>query len=293
MKKTDTKIGIIGTGDMGSLICQNLLSAKYPVIIFDRQSSRMQPLVEKGASAVSGIENLVAGSDVIITSLPSSDIWINVMRESIIPATRRGQVIIDTGTVRPYQTREIASQLKASGVYLLDTPVSGGTAALKNLRLLVFAGGDQQVFEKFRPIIEAFAGTEYITYCGPSGSGQVVKGVNQLMMALSNAAYLEAIAFGTNQGISAETIQKAITDQDPMRKKLWQTAQRIAEKQGNEIDYKFRELPYFIDDAEHAAFSLPMTKALFDFCKDGQRVTIQDKRHAPAFWHELTRTSER
>ncbi|MCC5839294.1 MAG: NAD(P)-dependent oxidoreductase [Opitutales bacterium] len=188
----------------------------------------------------------------------------------------------------PHRARATGETLAERGVHFIDAPVSGGPAGARAQRLYVFMGGEAGVVEAVRPIIEAVAGPHYITHCGPIGSGQIAKGVNQLMMALANAAALEAIAFGVNNGLAPELIARAIGETDPLRQSIAAIARAIAAGESNTIDYKFRELPYFLDDARENGFSLPLTEALHDFCAPGERVTILDKRPAPGFWHELT-----
>jgi 3-hydroxyisobutyrate dehydrogenase-like beta-hydroxyacid dehydrogenase len=139
------------------------------------------------------------------------------------------------------------------------------------------------------PILQTVGGSDRITYCGPSGCGQVVKGVNQLMMGLVDAAYLEAISFGVNSGVDIETIQQAIGTEGRWRGDFNRTAARIADGNGNTVGVKFRELPYFLQAAEEAGFELPITQIVRAFCEKGEKVAIDDHRDAPSYWHELTR----
>ena len=166
-------------------------------------------------------------------------------------------------------------------------PVSGGPGGAESACLYMFAGGPETTVNQCRPILEAIGGPDQITYCGPSGCGQVVKGVNQLMMGVVNAAYLEAISFGINAGVDVETIEHAIGHAGRRRKDFSDTAQRIIQGKGQEVGVKFRELPYFLREASENGFVLPLTRTLYDFCDAGQRMVIDDNRPAPSFWHEL------
>jgi 3-hydroxyisobutyrate dehydrogenase-like beta-hydroxyacid dehydrogenase len=139
------------------------------------------------------------------------------------------------------------------------------------------------------PILQTIGGPDRITYCGPTGCGQVVKGVNQLMMGLVDAAYLEAISFGVNSGVDVEIIKQAIGSEGRWRVDFNRTAQRIADGQGNNVGVKFRELPYFLQAAEEGDFELPITKVVREFADKGERIVIDDHRQAPSYWHELTK----
>ena len=139
-----------------------------------------------------------------------------------------------------------------------------------------------------RPLLETVGGPERLTYCGPAGSGQVVKGVNQLMMGIVNAAYLEAIAFGVNEGVDAGVIRQAIGNEGRWRVDFNATAAQIEAGNGVNVGVKFRELPYFLQAASEAGYDLPITAAVRAYCDQGERVAVDDHREAPSYWHELT-----
>ncbi len=282
-------IGFIGLGDMGAPMAQNLLASGYQVIGFDLNGERLQRLVADGLTPATAAADVVRRSDVVAMSLPSSQSWVAVAENEILPHVRPDQVIIDFGTVTPPETRRLAARFADKGVDLLDVPLSGGARGAQNAQLYMFVGGKEETVERCRPILETVGGAERLTYCGPAGSGQVVKGVNQLMMGLVDAAYLEAIAFGVNEGVEAETIGQAIGGEGRWRADFGRIAQRIAEGEGNEVGVKFRELPYFLQAADEAGFDLPITRAVRQFCEPGERVVVDDHREAPSYWHELTK----
>lgn len=177
-------IGFIGLGEMGGPMVRNLLQAGYPVLGFDLDAQRLATAVAAGAIAGADVVDLVRQSHVIATSLPSSQAFVAVAEQEILPHVAAGQTVIDFGTVTPPQTRRLAERFADQGVDLLDVPVSGGPGGVKARQLYMFAGGVQATVDRCLPILEAVGGPQRITYCGPAGSGQVVKGVNQLMMGL-------------------------------------------------------------------------------------------------------------
>jgi 3-hydroxyisobutyrate dehydrogenase-like beta-hydroxyacid dehydrogenase len=120
----------------------------------------------------------------------------------------------------------------------------------------------------------------------------VVKGVNQLMMGLMAAAALEAVAFGVRGGVDAATVRDAIGDSGAMREYFNRIAARVAEGQGENVGVKFRELPYFLNEAVVDGFQLPLTQILYGYCNQGERVVIDDHRPAPSFWHELMEAAD-
>jgi 2-hydroxy-3-oxopropionate reductase len=274
---------------MGGHVTRNLLKAGYRVLAFDLAEDRLEGCVRAGAVAARDATQVVQDGDVVLTSLPSSQSFVAVADEIMVPNARIGQVFVDIGTVTPPETRRLATALERKGAALVDAPVSGGPAGAERGSLLVFAGGDVAAVERCRPILDILGGNGgRITYCGPAGCGQVVKGVNQLAMGLGNAAFLESVAFGVNAGVPAEVIAEAVGGDSGWRAIVRGIAGRVADGRGNEVGVKFRELPYFIREAKAAGFPLPLTELLYAFCDKGDRVVVDDNRPAPAFFRELT-----
>jgi 3-hydroxyisobutyrate dehydrogenase-like beta-hydroxyacid dehydrogenase len=283
-------IGFIGLGAMGGPMAANLLRAGYAVVVFDTNPARVAECEAKGGHRAANAGDVVAASEVILLSLPSSDAFVDVADRELLPVSRTTQVFIDLGTTTPPETRRLAAVFVERGAALLDVPLSGGSEGAQAARLRMFAGGDRAVFDQCRPILEILGGSDHLTYCGPSGSGQIVKGVNQLAMGLGTAAYLEALAFGVRAGVDAALLSAAVGSHggnEHWREQLHWLADRIADGGGNDIGVKFRELPYFIREAQEQGQALPLTESLYAFCDRGERVVIDDNRPAPSFWHEL------
>jgi 3-hydroxyisobutyrate dehydrogenase-like beta-hydroxyacid dehydrogenase len=286
-------IGFIGLGEMGGPMARNLLRAGYSVIGFDIDSGRQMELVAAGITAAADIPDLVRRCDVIATSLPSSSSWVETTTDHILPVARPGQILIDFGTVVPTQTRRLAALLAERGVHTIDAPVSGGKQGAENARLYIFVGGDETAVKECLPILNVIGGKDHLTYCGQAGNGQVVKGVNQLMMGLVSAAYLEAISFGVNAGVPAEVIHDAVSGDGVFRSDFRRFAERVVRNAGSDVGVKFRELPYFLEAAADEGFALPITKTVREFCEQGEYIVIDDHRQAPSYWHELLKSNNR
>lgn len=291
MSNQSIRLGFIGLGEMGLQMVRNLVQAGYQPLVYDLSAVRMQECESLGAVGATSSVEVVTLCQIVMTCLPSSESWVVLAETTLVPHAIPKQTFIDFGTVVPSETRRIAAALAAAGAALLDTPVSGGPQGVQNRDLYMFVGGEQAVFLEHRALLEAIGGSSKITYCGPVGSGQVVKGVNQLMMGLVAAAYTETVAFGVRSGVDAETIRAAIGDTECLRQGLSAIAARAAAGDAEHIGIKFRELPYYIREAELQRFALPITAALHVFCATGERVVVDDHRPAPSFWHELMRES--
>ena len=281
-------IGFIGLGNMGGRMAKNLHSAGYPLIGYDIDAAKCEALAATGATAGKNTTEVVKNSDVVMTSLRSSDVFCSVVEQHFIPNAREGHVFIDLGTTEIEKTRDIAMALDENGATLIDAPVSGGPHGSETGTLRIFVGGDAAVVEKCRPILEVLGEPKYVVYCGPSGAGQIVKGVNQLAMGLGAAAYMEAMAFGVCAGVDPTAIREAVGMGDGWRGEFDRIAKRIIDGGGEVLVVKYPELPYFLAAAEAAGFEIPLTEALYEFCKNGNYEMFDNmNRPSRSFWRTL------
>jgi 2-hydroxy-3-oxopropionate reductase len=289
MNDTLPIIGWIGLGEMGAPITRNLVAKGAVVYGYDIDAKRLASSTADGIQPVDSITALLEVCEVIFTSLPSSDIFVRVAENDILPHVRPGQIVVDTGTVTPAETRRLAALFAERGVSLIDSPLSGGAYGAQRGELFMFVGCEAAVYEQIRQILAMIGGPDRITYCGAAGAGQVVKGVNQLMMGLANAAYLEAIAFGVRAGVEAEVLEKALGSEGRLRADFHAIAHEVAHGDPLGVGVKFRELPYFLQEAQLTGFDMPLTEVLHQYLAEKERVTMDDHRLVPSYWHELTR----
>jgi 2-hydroxy-3-oxopropionate reductase len=285
------RVGFVGLGAMGRHLVRSLLRAGFEVAAFDVDDRALAACTEHGAIRASSVEELVSGCETVCFMLPSSEVLVRVAESEALPVARAEQVLIDFGTTTAPETRRLAGAFAERGAFFLDVPVSGGPRGAESGELYLFGGGDEGAFGRRRPLLYAVGGDAHLTYCGPSGSGQVVKGVNQLMMGLGNAAYLEAIAFGVRAGVPPDVIERALGDRGRWRGDLNLVAQRVAAGTAETVAVKYRELPYFLEEAAAQGVELPLTRTLHATCAAGADVVVDDNRPAPSYWHELLRES--
>ncbi|CAN5833420.1 2-hydroxy-3-oxopropionate reductase [soil metagenome] len=281
------RVGFVGLGAMGRHLVRSLLRAGYEVAVHDLDARALAACEEHGATPAGSVAGLVRQCETVCFMLPSSETLVHVVEADAVPHARGEQVFIDFGTTTAPETRRLAQAFAERGAFLLDVPVSGGPQGAERGELYLFGGGDARVFERRRPLLTAVGGDAHLTYCGPSGSGQVVKGVNQLMMALGNAAYLEAISFGVRAGIDPHTIERALGDRGRWRSDFALVAQRVVDGSAETVAVKYRELPYFLAEAAAQGMDLPLTRVLHATCAAGPNVVVDDNRSAPSYWHEL------
>ena len=155
-------------------------------------------------------EQIHIGPDVVITIVGyAEDVeQVALGPGGIIEGAHPGLVHVDMSTIAPDVTRRIAERLSAAGVETLDAPVSGGETGAIEGTLSIMAGGGEATFERCLPMLEAIG--KKIVYCGPAGSGQVVKLCNQVIVGLNNLAVCEALILCTKAGVDPRRMLEAV-----------------------------------------------------------------------------------
>ena len=208
------QVGFIGIGVMGRPMVLNLLKAGHAVTIFARhpEKTEVQEVLQAGAKQAPSSRAVAMASDVVITMVPNSPQVEEVVAgaQGILEGARKGLIIVDMSTIAPAVSRALSEKAAAQGVHFLDAPVSGGSQGAVNGALTIMVGGEQQVFEQVKPVLEAMGKKENIFYVGPVGSGEVVKLVNNILCGAIAAAIAESFVLGVKAGADTETMAKII-----------------------------------------------------------------------------------
>ena len=168
MSESKSSLGFIGLGTMGGRMARNLLQAGYPLVGFDTDPVRLDGCAKDGAQRATSARDVAERCDFVLTSLPSSDVTVQVYEESLLPAARSGQIFIDHGITRATDTRRLAERCWDRGAELIDAPVSGSLAEAEGGVLRIMIGGAEPAVARCRPILEHIGDPDKITYCGPS-----------------------------------------------------------------------------------------------------------------------------
>lgn len=188
------RVGVVGLGAMGLPIGRTLAGKGFPVMGFDRGQARRAGL----PGAAGSLTDCVAGSDVLLLSLPSSR-EVEAVMADVLALGRPGLVVADASTAEPASTRRLQAQAARAGIGYVDAPVSGGPKGAAEGRLLVMAGGEETDLRRAMPVLEAIA--RQVIPCGGPGTGNVAKLVNNLLCAAHLALAGEALAIGEAAGI--------------------------------------------------------------------------------------------
>jgi 3-hydroxyisobutyrate dehydrogenase len=198
------RTGFIGLGAMGAHMARNLHRAGLLTRVWNRTSDKARALAaELGCEVADTPAALADGLDAIVLCVSADPDVLEVVH-AIKASVRPRAVVIDCSTVSSTTARAAADALKSTGADFLDCPVSGGVEGARDAALAIMAGGDEQAFERARPVLSAMGRT--VAHMGPSGNGQATKATNQIMCAGIIQAVAEAMAFAKAQGLPLERV---------------------------------------------------------------------------------------
>jgi len=203
---SSTHIGFIGLGNLGSRIARRLMTAGFPMTVFDRDFDKTKQLESLGATVAPDTRKLTDRVDVVLSCVPDKAAVESVYLgpNGVLRTARPGTVIIEMSTVGPETSQALSKAAHELGISVLDVPVSGSTAAAEAAALTLFGGGNRQTFEDASPIFAAIAKQWF--YMGRSGSGVAMKLVVNTLLGLGMQAVAEAAALGQKLGLPREAL---------------------------------------------------------------------------------------
>ena len=204
------EIGFIGLGIMGKPMVLNLLKSGYRVRFFARRKSVVNDVKKKGGIHCSNISSLASACNIIFLNL-TDDKAINEVifgKDKIFDNIKKKIILVDMSTISPRTSQEIASKLRSKKSYILDCPVSGGEIGAINAKLSIMVGGDEMIYKKIKPLLSCLGSN--ITYVGKSGSGQIAKACNQILVAQTIIAVSEIIFLAKESKTDPILVQKAL-----------------------------------------------------------------------------------
>ena len=201
-----TTLGFVGLGNMGSRIVRRLLASGYKIIVYSRTPGAAEVLEKNGATIAASIAELAQDSDVILSCVTDDDAVRSVYTQpqGVLRHAKSGTVVLEMSTILPDTSREIAQLGTQVGAYVLDVAISGSTPAAERGDLILFAGGNPNIFEAATPIFRAFA--KKFFHLGPSGAGTTMKLVVNAILGVEMQAIAEAAAFGQRAGLNRRVL---------------------------------------------------------------------------------------
>ena len=214
------KVGFIGTGNMGNPMAANLVRAGHQVTVHDLRREAAINLLEMGAQWADSPKEAVPGNEVVFTSLPvPRDVEAVVLgQDGVLEGAVDGTIYVDLSTNSPTVVRKLHQVCAEKGVTVLDAPVSGGVFGAAAATLAVMVGGDEAVFHRIKPTLDAIG--RHVVYCGPIGNGSVCKICNNLMSMGTGVLLAEALTLGVKAGVDLEVLADVIANSSGGCKRL-------------------------------------------------------------------------
>ena len=256
-------IAFLGTGLMGTPMCQNLLSAGLPLTVWNRSLAKAEPLAKRGAVVADSPQSAAADADVVITMLSDGPaVWTVMFEQGAADAIREGATHIDMSSIGADEAIEHAKRHAERGVRYLDSPVSGGTRGASAGELAIMAGGDAETFAAMQPV---FAALGQATHVGPNGCGQLAKLANQIIVAITIGAVSEAFILAGGGGADRAKVREALQGGFASSRILTEHGQRMVDRAfepGGPAKFQLKDLHNALSAADRLELELPITKLL-------------------------------
>jgi 3-hydroxyisobutyrate dehydrogenase len=205
------KISVIGLGLMGTPIVTLLMKAGYQVRGFDIIKKQMSNLARLGMRAVNSPKEAAKGADLIMLSLPSWNAVLQAVegKEGVVEGVQRDQIVVDTSTSPPWESKALGERLAKIGIDWMDVPISGSSAQARVGNMVFMVGGKKSIFEKIRPVLDRIG--KKTVYVGKSGDGATLKLVINHTLYLNQAAAIEGLVLGLRAGLNPDVLFDVIT----------------------------------------------------------------------------------
>ncbi|MCO4876396.1 NAD(P)-dependent oxidoreductase [Paraburkholderia caribensis] len=203
-------VGVIGLGNMGRGMALSLKRGGFNVLGFDAAPGVADKLQEDGVQARASISDITRDADVLILSLPTSDIVEQVVlgEGGVAASAKPGLIVVDTTTAEPGSTRKVAAALAERNVGFVDGPVSGGPKGAATATMTMVLGGSDADVAAVEPILAVMSAKR--VHVGPVGAGHVTKIINNMLTGVHLLAASEAVRAAEANGVDPEKLVEAL-----------------------------------------------------------------------------------
>jgi len=269
------RIGFIGLGIMGRGMVKNLVEKGHAVTVWNRTVERAAALGKELAVKVAASpRELAAASDFVLLCVSDTPDVEAVLfgHDGVASGVRSGAVVVDLSTISPSAARRFGERLRAEGVGFLDAPVSGGSEGASKGTLSIMVGGTAEEYERARPILAAIGSR--MTHIGPSGSGQMTKLMNQVLVVVNMLAVSEALLLGRAANLD---LRKAVQAVEAGAAGSWMLSERAPQaidgywKPGFTIDLQQKDLRLVLEAAEELGLPMLATSMVHQLYNKMQR----------------------
>jgi len=259
------RIGILGVGNIGLYYARTLLDAGCPVTVYDIDEKKQRVAVELGASFAGSAGEVAAKTDIVLLSLPGSPEVESVMegKDGVLANVSPGDLVIDTGTTRPETDIRYEKLCADRGVAYVDSPITW-----RKEGLIMMVGGTPESFGKSEEVLTRLS--YKVRHIGPIGSGQLLKFVNQMVLAGQLAVWCESVEFAKTCGIDPKLIQEHLEFDVP------EVVYGDDFHGGGHLALHYKDLGYILEKAHEAGAQVPLTNAVHEAFKAARLIGSAD-----------------
>ena len=196
------RIAFLGLGNMGGGMAANLVKAGHEVRAFDLSAEALARAAEHGCAAFSSAREAVQGVEAVVSMLPNGAIVGQVYADEVIGHAPGGALLLDCSTIDVETARRATQAAVAAGYEMVDAPVSGGVAAADAGTLTFMVGGSDAAFARAETVLAPMA--KAVIHAGSSGSGQLAKACNNMLLAIHMIGTCEALALAEKAGLDLQ-----------------------------------------------------------------------------------------
>ena len=258
------RVGFIGLGAMGSRMAGRLLAAHHEVVVYNRTRERTRPLERHGAKVAATPRELAAAVDIVCSSVANDVALEQVMfgPDGVLAGIRAGTIGVELSTVNPRISRRLHEAARSKGVSVLDAPVSGSTAQAEQGQLVIFVGGEEDVYQTCQPILAVLGSKTF--YLGPSGAGATMKLCVNTLLGLGVQALAEAIALGVKAGLPRERFLQVLGETavvSPSQKSKLENVRKDEYPAAFALRLMFKDFGLIVETAMELSVPMPATAA--------------------------------
>ena len=290
MSDATPKVGFVGLGVMGEPMCRNLArKSGGKVLAYDRAAEPLERLREHGVVTASNVAELARECAIIFMALPSGRHVQAVCdgEEGLLAAIRQGTLVVDLGTSPVDLTRSLAARFAERAARYADAPIARTRQAAEEGTLSIMVGAEDADFAELQPLLATLA-TD-ITHCGPVGSGQIVKILNNMVLVETVVALSEAIAVARRAGLDGrvlfETLQKGSADSFALRNHgMKAVLPGVFPERAFSTDYARKDLSYALALGEELGVNLQGARTA-----DGLLAQASEAGYGDLYWPVVSR----
>jgi 3-hydroxyisobutyrate dehydrogenase len=261
------RVALLGLGLMGSGMARRLLGAGFPLSVYNRTADKAAPLVADGARFAGSPREAAAGADVVVSmvadDVASRSLWLG--ERGALDVMMKGSLLIESSTVTPAWISELAEAAQAKGVDVLDAPVTGSRMHAASGELNFLVGGSAEALERARPMLAAMGRS--VVHVGPTGSGALLKLINNFLCGVQAASLAEALVLIERAGLDRDTATQVLINGAPGSPLVKTLLPRMTARDyapNFHLSLMSKDLAYSLKEADRRGVHLATARAALD-----------------------------